>query len=88
MFNPLVVDVLREYVEDGGSLFGITGDLDNLGIYVARNGRPSAENLVDFYNQIIRNYIQGWVIDHSDSLRSVAFVPSGEEVFVVGISKN
>jgi hypothetical protein len=87
LFNPLVMEVFREYTEEGGMLFGVTGDLDNLGIYVARNGRPSAENLVDFYNQIIRNYLQGWVAEHHDLLGSVAFVPSGEEVFLVGISK-
>lgn len=88
LFNPLVMEVFREHIEEGGILFGVTGDLDNLGVYVARNGRPTAENLVDFYNQIIRNYLQGWVTEHHNSLGSVAFVPSGEEIFLVGISKN
>lgn len=88
LFNPLVMEVFREHNKEGGILFGITGDLDNLGVYVARNGRPSAENLVDFYNQIIRNYLQGWVTEHHDSLGSVAFIPSGEEVFLIGISRN
>lgn len=88
LFNPLVMEVFREHTNEGGILFGVTGDLDNLGVYVARNGRSSAENLVDFYNQIIRNYLQGWVAEHHDSLGSIAFMPSGEEVFLVGISKD
>jgi hypothetical protein len=88
LFNPLIMEVFREYNEDGGVLFGVTGDLDNLGVYVARNGRPSAENLVDFYNQVIRNYLQQWVVEHNNLLRSVAFVPSGEEITLVGIAKD
>ena len=55
-WNPLLMRVLSTYVAHPESiLFGITGDIDNLGIYVAKNGRAKAENLVDLYNQIIRN---------------------------------
>jgi hypothetical protein len=34
LFNPLVIEVFSEYMQDGGTLFGVTGDLDNLGVYV------------------------------------------------------
>jgi len=88
LFNPLIMEVFREYIQEGGTLFGVTGDLDNLGVYVARNGRPSAENLVDFYNQSIRNYLEEWASTNYDSLRSIAFVPSGEEILLMGISKD
>lgn len=51
LFHPLVMETFLDYLDQGGNLFAITGDLDNLGVYVARNGRPAAENLVDLYNQ-------------------------------------
>ncbi len=87
-FNPLVMEVLKEYSEKGGFLFGLTGDLDNLGVYVARNGRPAAENLVDLYNQQIRNHINDWAVKNKQGLLSIAFIPSGEEVLVIGVSKD
>jgi hypothetical protein len=34
-------------------LFGVTEDIDNLGVFVSRYGRPLAENLVDIYNRLI-----------------------------------
>lgn len=60
--------------------------MDNLGIYVARNGRPAAENLVDLYNQTIRNYLEMWTAENQKNTKSLSFVPSGEEVFIVGIA--
>lgn len=86
LFNPLIMEVFVEYQKTGGVLFGITGDLDNLGVYVARNGRPAAENLVDLYNQITRNFLERWISENRSGIKSLAFVPSGEEAFVVGIA--
>lgn len=88
LFSPLVAEIFEEYIKHGGVLFGATGDLDNLGVYVARNGRPTAENLVDLYNQTIRNYLDNWTSKNEQNLLSVAFIPSGEEVLILGISKN
>lgn len=88
LFNPLVMEVFLDYSSQGGKLFAITGDLDNLGIYVARNGRPAAENLVDLYNQTIRNYLEMWTAENQRNTKSLSFVPSGEEVFIVGIAVN
>lgn len=70
-----------DYQPQEDKLFAITGDLDNLGIYVARNGRPAAENLVDLYNQITRNFLESWVTENRSSIKTLSFVPSAEEVF-------
>ena len=86
LFNPLVMETFLDYSSGGGKLFAITGDVDNLGIYVARNGRPAAENLVDLYNQIIRNYLEMWAAENQQKIRSLSFVPSGEEVFIIGVT--
>ena len=68
----------------GGVLFAITGDLDNLGVYVARNGRPTAENLVDLYNQAMRNFLEDLVEQEGSGIKSFCFVPCGEEAFALG----
>lgn len=86
LFNPLVMETFLDYSSQEGKLFAITGDLDNLGVYVARNGRPAAENLVDLYNQTIRNYLEMWTVENQGKIMSLAFVPGGEEVFVMGIA--
>ena len=84
--NPLVLHLLQTYENrsQDGTLFGITGDLDNLGVYVARNGRARAEVLVDFFNQVIRNSVMELSLDHG--VTDICFVPSGEEVFCLGIT--
>ncbi len=63
LFNPLIMEMFLEYQQREGILFAITGDLDNLGVYVARNGRPAAENLVDLYNQTTRNFLEKWTAE-------------------------
>lgn len=89
LFNPLIMEVFLEYQQRGGGvLFGITGDLDNLGVYVARNGRPDAENLVDLYNQTTRNFLERWTTENRPNIQTLSFVPSGEEVFIVGIASD
>jgi hypothetical protein len=88
LFNPLIMDVFIAYIEEGGTLFGITGDLDNLGVYVARKGRPCAENLVDLYNQATRNFLRKWFTENGSKIKTLAFIPSGEEIFVVGIASD
>lgn len=87
LFNPLVMKVLLDYNnnDNRGYLFAMTGDLDNLGVYVGRNGRAAAENLVDLYNQIIHNCLQKWRATRKDIL-SLSLVPSGEEALVLGVS--
>ena len=36
----------------------------------------------------IRNFLENWAIENKDSLISMAFVPSGEEVLIIGLAKN
>lgn len=88
LFNPLIMEVFLEYQPENRVLFGITGDLDNLGVYVARNGRPAAENLVDLYNQITRNFLERWTTENRPNIQTLSFVPSGEEVFIMGIASD
>jgi hypothetical protein len=89
LLNPLALEVFCDYIDHPNTkLFAMTGDLDNLGVYVARNGRPKAENLVDYYNQIIRNYLENWAESNSDKILSIAYVPSGEEVFILGVASH
>ena len=59
-----------------------------MGIYVARNSRAAAENLVDLYNQTARNYLKEWFVKHQKDIKALAFIPSGEEVFIIGITAN
>ena len=55
-------------------------------MYVARNGRPAAENLVDLYNQVTRNLLEDLVEREGSGIRSFCFVPCGEESFALGIA--
>jgi len=87
LYNPLIMEVFLEY-QRGEVLFGVTGDLDNLGVYVARNGRPAAENLVDLYNQSTRNFLEGWTVKNRAKTQSLSFIPSGEEIFIMGIARD
>lgn len=87
-YNPLISGVVVDYCRNGGILFAITGDLDNLGIYVARNGRPNAENLVDLYNQVSRNFFQQWILENKAKISPLALIPSGEEIFCIGIGES
>jgi len=69
-------------------LFGITGDLDNLGIFVSRYGRPLAENLVDIYNRLIGAFMHGFIKKHSKAIPAFCMIPSGEEIFATGVADN
>lgn len=89
LWNPIILRVLLNSVKRSKStLFGITGDIDNLGKYVANNGRAKAENLVDLYNQIIRNEMNQWVNANAIDLEDFAFVASGEEILIIGLAHN
>ena len=84
--DPLVPHLLHTYENrfQDGTLFGITGDLDDLGVYVARNGRARAEVLIDFYNQVIRKSVMELILDHG--VTDICLAPTGEEVFCLGIT--
>jgi hypothetical protein len=69
-------------------LFGLTGDIDNLGIFVAQNGRPLAENLVDIYNHLVGAFLYDFVNKNKKRIVKFSLIPSGEEVFAIGLAKD
>jgi hypothetical protein len=77
--------LMRYHVEKEAFLFGITGDVDNLALFVARNGRARAENLVDLINRILERTLRFWAKNNEDSIIDIALIPSGEEPLVVGL---
>lgn len=87
-WSKKIVNVLRiKNSFQSKILFGITGDLDNLGIFVSKQGRAIAENLVETYNHIIGAYCNDFVRTHKDIIE-FAFLPSGEEIFAIGVADN
>ena len=89
LMNSEIVKVFSKYIQyHDGALLGITGDIDDLGIYVATSGRALAENLVDIYNQYLRQYFYEWESDNSKALIDVCFIQSGEESLLLGACKH
>lgn len=83
-YNPTVMRVFGEHTRHPGNvLLGGVGDLNNLGVHVATRGRAAAENLVDLYNQAIRNAVSTWHRNHKSEVSAITFVPSGEEVLIL-----
>ncbi len=85
IWSKKIVAVLRYYrLNPHTTLFGVTGDLDNLGVYVAKNGRAKAEVLVDTYNRVIGSVLYEFLGMHPQKFYEVQFLPSGEEIFILG----
>jgi hypothetical protein len=80
-----IVDVLRTVVHNPNyHFFGITGDIDDLGVFVARHGRAHAENLVDFISVITEDYFLQWQDKHNSLISSFVVIQGGEEILVLG----
>ena len=89
IWSKKIVAVLYHYRSNPHIiLFGVTGDLDNLGVYVARNGRARAEILVDSYNRIIGSIFYQFIGQHPHMFHESNFLPAGEEVFILGTCAN
>jgi hypothetical protein len=87
IWSKKVISVLRYFYRNQHAvLFGITGDIDNLGVYVARNGRAKAEVLVDSYNRIVGSVYYRFISSRPHEFSESLFLPAGEEVFILGIS--
>ncbi|PJA67297.1 hypothetical protein CO157_05330 [Candidatus Peregrinibacteria bacterium CG_4_9_14_3_um_filter_49_12] len=85
IWSRKIFAVVEHYVSNPGTrLFGITGDLDNLGMYVSKNGRPLAENLVDVYNRLIGAFMYSFTNKHRNKIPRFCMIPSGEEIFSIG----
>ncbi|MFA4890058.1 MAG: hypothetical protein WC587_00265 [Candidatus Paceibacterota bacterium] len=87
IWSRKILKVVETYDRDQDMfLFGVTGDLDNLGVFVSRYGRPLAENLVDIYNRLIGAFMYGFIKRHSKAIPSFCMIPSGEEIFAIGVA--
>lgn len=82
--NKELIDLFVKVSQNSNSIFfGITSDIDNLGMYVAKYGRASGQNLVDFYTNIVGAFLTKQKHICSDSL---VFIPAGEETSIFGYS--
>jgi hypothetical protein len=87
IWSRKILAVIEYYVSNPDTrLFGITGDLDNLGVYVSKNGRPLAENLVDVYNRLIGAFMYSFTNRHRNKIPRFCMIPSGEEIFSIGVT--
>ena len=85
LWSKKIHGVVKTYCNNSNlHLFAITGDLDNLGIFVSQHGRPLAENLVDIYNRLIGIFMYRFVEQHKDDFVAFCMIPSGEEMFAIG----
>lgn len=85
IWSKKIVAVLHHHQSNPHTtLFGVTGDIDNLGVYVARNGRAKAEVLVDTYNRVIGSVFYQFVGQQPHLFHESHFLPAGEEVFILG----
>lgn len=79
-----VIQLFRRLITNPNQIFfGLTSDIDNLGMFVAQYGRAKAQNIVDYYTNILIDYIYNSqkCIDTED----VVFIPAGEEVSVFAL---
>lgn len=81
-----VISLFQRYVEENDKIFiGITSDIDNLGTHVATYGRAISQNLVDYYTNIIIDYLFKYQkIVNEDNF---VFIPAGEEVTILALVK-
>src|SRR3989338_1698599 len=68
-------------------LFAVTGDIDNLGMFISRNGRAAGQNLIDVYLRLMGLFMHVYVREHREDIMSFAFLPAGEEVTVMGVAR-
>lgn len=80
-----ILEIVKSGVMENKIIFSFTGDLDNLGIYVAKNGRAWAECLVDLYNEKINELLTDFC--NKNKIEAKIFL-SGEEVFGIGYVEN
>lgn len=86
IWSRKILKVLKAFVKHPGSeLFGITGDIDRLGIFVAHHGRPEAENLVDVLNRLVGFLCTDYIGQRRQYFPAFCFIPSGEEIFAIGV---
>jgi len=89
LWNTHLVKILSRFTSNKDTiLFGVTGDIDSLGEYVALNGRARGENLVDHYTNLLDYFLKDWIKRQGSNLIDICFIPAGEEISIYGIAKN
>lgn len=71
-----VIQLFRRLITNPNRIFfGLTSDIDNLGMFVAQYGRAKAQNIVDYCTNILIDYIYNFqkCLDTED----VVFIPVG-----------
>src|SRR5688572_31196080 len=85
LWSQKILRVLEAYSGSEAHLIGATGDIDNLGLYVAAHGRASAENLVDVVNHVVGDALQSFFNERQEEFPVYCLLPSGEEVFILAV---
>lgn len=83
--DPRIEDLFRFHATHGGNLFAVTSDINLLGLYIAKNSRAKAENLVDLYNLIFGNIVEEFQTTLNEGREKIVFLPSGEETTILGV---
>lgn len=79
-----VIDLFYTFIQaDNLKLFAITSDIDNLGEFIAYNGRARGQNLVDYYTNITAEFVFGRL--ETGEPQQIVFIPAGEEVSILGL---
>lgn len=76
-----IYSIIEDALNNDKKIFALTGDLDRLGIFVAKNGRSKAENLVDRFNIKIECLLKEYF--YKNSIKAVLHM-AGEEIFAIG----
>lgn len=85
LWSKKILRVLEVYIGSGARLIGATGDIDNLGLFVASNGRAKAENLVDIVNHVVGDSLNTFFDHRSNDFPAYCLLPAGEELLVLAV---
>jgi hypothetical protein len=80
LWSAKIESIFTTFFNHKKYLLCVTGDIDNLGIFVAQNGRAEAENFVEIVNHAI-GYFLSSVLHFKD--QDYIYIPSGEEVIIM-----
>jgi hypothetical protein len=87
LWSKKILRVLEVYIGSGARLVGVTGDIDNLGLFVASNGRARAENLVDIVNHVVGDSLNTFFDQHANDFQAHCLLPAGEEMLVLAVCR-
>jgi hypothetical protein len=85
LWSKKILRVLEVYSGSGLRLIGATGDIDNLGLFVASNGRAKAENLVDIVNHVVGDSLNVFFDQRSNDFPVHCLLPAGEELLILAV---